>query len=110
MQFGRSYEEFEVGATYKHWPGKTVTEYDEWGNPEADPEVYEAHDGKTGQLLGFGDIITGVQGVRTRNANEVVRELQRFGVGETVTVRYIRDGQEKEAQLRLVAKRSMSDL
>src|SRR3954468_21930999 len=29
MQFGRSYEEFEVGATYLHWPGKTVTEYDD---------------------------------------------------------------------------------
>ena len=29
MQFGRSYEEFEVGATYNHWPGKTVTEYDD---------------------------------------------------------------------------------
>ncbi|MGA9347158.1 MAG: MaoC family dehydratase, partial [Nocardioidaceae bacterium] len=29
MQFGRSYKEFEVGATYKHWPGKTVTEYDD---------------------------------------------------------------------------------
>ena len=29
MQFGRSYEEFEVGATYKHWPGKTVTEDDD---------------------------------------------------------------------------------
>jgi acyl dehydratase len=29
VQFGRSYEEFEVGATYKHWPGKTVTEYDD---------------------------------------------------------------------------------
>src|SRR6266511_2485427 len=28
MQFGRSYEEFEVGAVYRHWPGKTVTEYD----------------------------------------------------------------------------------
>jgi len=28
MQFGRTYEEFEVGAIYKHWPGKTVTEYD----------------------------------------------------------------------------------
>jgi acyl dehydratase len=26
MQFGRYYEEFQVGATYKHWPGKTVTE------------------------------------------------------------------------------------
>src|SRR5215467_7308354 len=29
MGFGRSYEEFEVGATYQHWPGKTVTEYDD---------------------------------------------------------------------------------
>jgi acyl dehydratase len=29
MQFGRYYEEFEVGETYKHWPGKTVTEYDD---------------------------------------------------------------------------------
>ena len=29
MQFGRSYEEFEVGAVYKHWPGKTVTEADD---------------------------------------------------------------------------------
>ena len=29
MQFGRYYEEFEVGAVYKHWPGKTVTEYDD---------------------------------------------------------------------------------
>ena len=28
MQFGRSYEEFEVGAIYKHWPGKTITESD----------------------------------------------------------------------------------
>ncbi|QCX82924.1 MaoC like domain protein (plasmid) [Streptomyces sp. YIM 121038] len=28
MSFGRSYEEFEVGAVYRHWPGKTVTEYD----------------------------------------------------------------------------------
>jgi len=25
MQFGRYYEEFDVGATYKHWPGKTIT-------------------------------------------------------------------------------------
>jgi acyl dehydratase len=29
MQFGRTYEEFEVGAVYKHWPGKTVTESDD---------------------------------------------------------------------------------
>jgi acyl dehydratase len=29
VQFGRYYEEFEIGAAYKHWPGKTVTEYDD---------------------------------------------------------------------------------
>jgi acyl dehydratase len=29
MGFGRTFEEFEVGAVYKHWPGKTVTEYDD---------------------------------------------------------------------------------
>ncbi len=29
MQFGRYYEEFEPGDIYKHWPGKTVTEYDD---------------------------------------------------------------------------------
>jgi acyl dehydratase len=26
MQFGRYLEEFEVGAVYKHWPGKTITQ------------------------------------------------------------------------------------
>ena len=28
MAFGRSFDEFEVGAIYQHWPGNTVTEYD----------------------------------------------------------------------------------
>jgi acyl dehydratase len=28
VEFGRYYEEFEVGALYKHWPGRTITEYD----------------------------------------------------------------------------------
>ena len=29
MRFGRTLEEFEVGAVYRHWPGKTVTEADD---------------------------------------------------------------------------------
>ena len=29
MQFGRCYGEFEVGALYKHWPGRTISEYDD---------------------------------------------------------------------------------
>ena len=27
--YGRYLEDFEEGATYKHWPAKTVTEYDD---------------------------------------------------------------------------------
>jgi len=27
--FGRLLEDFEVGDVYKHWPGKTITEYDD---------------------------------------------------------------------------------
>ena len=26
--FGRYYDDFEIGDVYKHWPGKTITEYD----------------------------------------------------------------------------------
>lgn len=29
MQFGRCFEEFELDALYKHWPGRTITEYDD---------------------------------------------------------------------------------
>ena len=28
MPFGRYYEEFDVGAIYQHWPGRTITEHD----------------------------------------------------------------------------------
>jgi len=27
--FGRAFEDFEPGDVYKHWPGKTITEYDD---------------------------------------------------------------------------------
>jgi acyl dehydratase len=29
MQFGKYFEEFEIGAVYKHWPGRTITEFDD---------------------------------------------------------------------------------
>lgn len=28
MNFGRHYDEFELGAIYPHWPGRTITEHD----------------------------------------------------------------------------------
>lgn len=29
MAFGRYYEEFSVGDVYRHWPGRTITEFDD---------------------------------------------------------------------------------
>jgi len=29
MAFGRYYEEFTVGQTFEHWPGRTITEFDD---------------------------------------------------------------------------------
>ncbi len=29
MGFGRYFEEFEVGQVFKHWPGRTITEFDD---------------------------------------------------------------------------------
>lgn len=29
MQFGRFFEDFVIGDVYRHWPGKTITEYDD---------------------------------------------------------------------------------
>src|SRR5574340_1365203 len=29
MQFGRCFEDFEIGDIYTHWPGRTITEYDD---------------------------------------------------------------------------------
>ena len=29
MRFGHTFEEFEVGDVYRHWPGKTITEADD---------------------------------------------------------------------------------
>lgn len=28
MAYGRYYEEFEIGDLYRHWPGRTITEFD----------------------------------------------------------------------------------
>ena len=28
MSFGRYFEEFEIGQVFRHWPGRTITEFD----------------------------------------------------------------------------------
>ena len=29
MEFGRYFDQFKVGETFKHWPGRTITEHDD---------------------------------------------------------------------------------
>ena len=49
-RYGRYLEEFEVGAVYKHWPAKTVTEADDLatgfgeGDGQRQAHVAEADD------------------------------------------------------------------
>jgi serine protease Do len=60
------------------------------------------------QVTGFGDIIVNVDGVRTRSADDVIFEIRRRHIGETVTLRVDRNGVQRDVQLPLVAKGSLA--
>ncbi len=49
------------------------------------------------------DIITKVNGVELNETNSLISELGRHGVGETVTLTIIRDGQEQSVEVKLEA-------
>jgi acyl dehydratase len=63
-QYGRYLEEFEVGAVYKHWPAKTVTEGDDHlfclltmnHHPLHINDVY-AHQSQQGQNVVVGPLV-----------------------------------------------------
>jgi acyl dehydratase len=67
MQFGRCFEEFEIGAVYKHWPGRTITEYDDMlfcmltmnHNPLHIDANYAAHT-QHGQRLVVGALVLSI--------------------------------------------------
>ena len=59
-------------------------------------------------VKGFGDIIVGVDGVRTRSADDAIFEIRRRQIGDTVTLSVDRNGARREVQLSLVAKGSLS--
>jgi serine protease Do len=65
-----------------------------------------------GNLLELGDVVVSVNGRRTRDADAFIGEVRRAQVGDTVTLRYLRggEGQELEARITLVGKRSVTDL
>ena len=59
-------------------------------------------------VKGFGDIIVGVDGVRTRSADDAIFKIRRRQIGDTVILSVDRNGARREVQLSLVAKGSLS--
>jgi len=63
--FGRSFEDFEVGDVYRHWPGKTITEYDDHlfcmltmnHHPLHTNEWYAANDTPQGRTVVVGNLV-----------------------------------------------------
>lgn len=51
--------------------------------------------------LELGDIITGINGEDVDNIDELSTALERYKVGDTVTVKFLRDGKEQSTKVRL---------
>jgi acyl dehydratase len=63
--FGRHYEDFEIGDVYKHWPGKTITEYDDHlfcmitmnHHPLHTNDWYAEHEAPQGRNVVVGNLV-----------------------------------------------------
>lgn len=64
----------------------------------------------SGEITALGDSIISVQGVSTPDANRFIQEVQKYRIGDTVTLKYLRGGQQFETTLTLAAKRTVTDL
>lgn len=80
------------------------------GSPAAAAGLRGSELNREGNLAALGDIITTVNGTRTRNADEVITAIRRAQVGDTITLGYVRDGEARQTSITLVAKRSVPDL
>jgi acyl dehydratase len=63
--FGRHFEDFEVGDVYRHWPGKTITEYDDHlfcmitmnHHPTHTNDWFAEHESPVGKNLVVGNLV-----------------------------------------------------
>lgn len=67
-------------------------------------------DRQTGRITQQGDVVTAVDGVRTRRSEDVIFEVRRRKIGETVTLTLSRNGQTRQAQVTLVARGTLNYL
>ncbi|THF71077.1 serine protease [Deinococcus sp. Arct2-2] len=80
------------------------------GSPAARAGLQGATFDENENLAGLGDVILTVNGVRTRDAGEVINQIRRAEIGDTITLGYQRGEQRREAQIKLAARRSVPDL
>ncbi|EYB69638.1 peptidase S1 and S6, chymotrypsin/Hap [Deinococcus phoenicis] len=80
------------------------------GSPAAHAGLRGAAFDANGNLSALGDVITSVNGQRTRDANEVISAIRQAGVGDTVTLGYVRSGEARQARITLVGQRTVPDL
>ncbi|RJF71328.1 serine protease [Deinococcus cavernae] len=65
---------------------------------------------ESGELTRLGDVVISVQGVSTPDANAFIQQVQRYQIGQTISLKYLRGGQQRETTLTLAAKRQVTDL
>lgn len=80
------------------------------GSPGEQAGLQGCQANASGELTRLGDVITSVNGVGTPDANRFIQEVQKYRIGETITLKYLRNGQQFETTLTLAAKRAVTDL
>jgi acyl dehydratase len=63
--FGRHFEDFEIGDVYRHWPGKTITEFDDHlfcmmtmnHHPTHTNDWFAEHESPVGKNLVVGNLV-----------------------------------------------------
>jgi acyl dehydratase len=63
--FGRHFDDFEIGDVYRHWPGKTITEYDDHlfcmitmnHHPTHTNDWFAEHESPVGKNLVVGNLV-----------------------------------------------------
>ena len=78
------------------------------GGPAAAAGVRGSNYNADDQLTRLGDTITAVDGVRTRSSNDVIFEIRRRKVGDSVKLTLNSAGQSREVTVNLVAKGSIN--
>ena len=77
------------------------------GSPAEQAGLLGSKRDETGNLVDFGDVILKVGDERTRNAGDVLREMSRYSVGDTVTLQYQRGDAQYKTDVVLAARRSL---